>query len=153
MSSIAVPMTARIASVSAKQLVAKDRARAQKFLQGINPHGPKRTHEYRRKHHHGKRTYDVPVNALLNDSQVAEPAVAPELAGPLLAVALALAEPLRGAALVLTRTLTVLAPAQPTLVRMLPRNSLAAQLITSHRCHLHPSRRRRQPPTAVYALD
>jgi hypothetical protein len=53
MSAIALPLTVRVAGLSAKQLVAKDRARAQKFLAGVHPHGPARTHEYRRKHHHG----------------------------------------------------------------------------------------------------
>lgn len=47
--------TARFGGAQAKDIISRDRARAQKFLQGLHPHGPTRTHEYRLKHHHGTR--------------------------------------------------------------------------------------------------
>ena len=54
-----VPFITRVAAHSAKDILARDRARAQKILQGINPHGPVAFHEARRRrhghhhHHHG----------------------------------------------------------------------------------------------------
>ncbi|TFK88713.1 acid protease [Polyporus arcularius HHB13444] len=51
-----VPFVARIAGRHAKDILARDRARAQKIMLGINPHGPAAFHEARRRrhgHHHG----------------------------------------------------------------------------------------------------
>ncbi|KAI0766435.1 acid protease [Trametes elegans] len=51
-----VPFVSRIAGRHAKDIIARDKARAQKILQGINPHGPTAFHELRRRrhdHHHG----------------------------------------------------------------------------------------------------
>ncbi|RPD62286.1 acid protease [Lentinus tigrinus ALCF2SS1-6] len=52
-----IPFVTRIAGRHAKDILARDRARAQKIMQGINPHGPAAFHEARRRrhghHHHG----------------------------------------------------------------------------------------------------
>ncbi|KAI0648160.1 acid protease [Trametes meyenii] len=50
-----VPFVTRVAGRHAKDIIARDKARAQKILQGINPHGPAAFHELRgRRHgHHG----------------------------------------------------------------------------------------------------
>ncbi|KAI0632318.1 acid protease [Trametes polyzona] len=54
-----VPFVTRVAGRHAKDIIARDRARAQKIAQGINPHGPAAFHELRRRrhghhgHHHG----------------------------------------------------------------------------------------------------
>ncbi|KAH9847941.1 acid protease [Lenzites betulinus] len=52
-----VPFVSRVAGRHAKEILARDRARAQKIAQGINPHGPAAFHELRRRrhghHHHG----------------------------------------------------------------------------------------------------
>ncbi|TBU39183.1 acid protease [Dichomitus squalens] len=50
-----VPFITRVVAHSAKEILTRDRARAQKILQGINPHGPSAFHEARRRrhgHHH-----------------------------------------------------------------------------------------------------
>ncbi|KAI8994194.1 acid protease [Trametes punicea] len=59
-SSRSVPFVSRIAGRHAKDIIARDKARAQKIMQGINPHGPVAFHELRRRrhghhghHHHG----------------------------------------------------------------------------------------------------
>lgn len=49
-----VPFVTRVAGRHAKDIIARDRARAQKILQGINPHGPAAFHELRRRRHHGR---------------------------------------------------------------------------------------------------
>ena len=46
-----VPFLTRIAGRHAKEILTRDRARAQKILQGINPHGPAAFHEARRRRH------------------------------------------------------------------------------------------------------
>ncbi|KAI0670888.1 acid protease [Trametes maxima] len=46
-----VPFVTRVAGRHAKDIIARDRARAQKILQGINPHGPAAFHELRRRRH------------------------------------------------------------------------------------------------------
>ncbi|TFK52340.1 acid protease [Heliocybe sulcata] len=51
-----LPFTTRFAGRHAKEIVARDKARAQKFLAGLHPHGPAVFHEARRRrghHHHG----------------------------------------------------------------------------------------------------
>ncbi|KAH9936082.1 acid protease [Fomitopsis serialis] len=54
-----VPFSTRLSVGSAKELVARDKARAQKLLAGVRPHGPLAYHEERQKrsaarhHHHG----------------------------------------------------------------------------------------------------
>ncbi|EPQ54402.1 acid protease [Gloeophyllum trabeum ATCC 11539] len=59
MSSVAirtVPFTTRLRGLHAKEIVARDKARAQKFLAGLHPHGPAAFHEARRRrrgHGHG----------------------------------------------------------------------------------------------------
>ncbi|KAH9889765.1 acid protease [Cubamyces lactineus] len=54
-----VPFVSRVAGHHAKEILARDRARAQKIMQGINPHGPAAFHELRRRrhehHHHHHR--------------------------------------------------------------------------------------------------
>jgi len=53
-----VPFTTRLSQNGARDILARDRARAQKLLTGLHPHGPKafheakRLHEARKKHHH-----------------------------------------------------------------------------------------------------
>lgn len=54
-----IPFIARIASRHAKDILTRDRARAQKIIQNINPHGPaafrealRRRHEHHHHHHH-----------------------------------------------------------------------------------------------------
>lgn len=49
-----VPFVTRVAGRHAKDIIARDKARAQKILQGINPHGPAAFHELRRRRHHGR---------------------------------------------------------------------------------------------------
>lgn len=49
-----IPFVTRVAGRHAKDIIAGDRARAQKILQGINPHGPAAFHELRRRRHHGR---------------------------------------------------------------------------------------------------
>ncbi|KAL7280027.1 hypothetical protein ACG7TL_006441 [Trametes sanguinea] len=46
-----VPFVTRIAGHHAKDIIARDRARAQKIMRGINPHGPVAFHELRRRRH------------------------------------------------------------------------------------------------------
>ncbi|TFK52338.1 acid protease [Heliocybe sulcata] len=50
-----LPFTARLKGGHARDIVARDQARAQKFLAGLHPHGPVAFHEARRRrrHHHG----------------------------------------------------------------------------------------------------
>ncbi|KAI0354862.1 acid protease [Trametes cingulata] len=48
-----VPFVTRVAGRHAKDIIARDRARAQKIMQCINPHGPVAFHELRRRRHHG----------------------------------------------------------------------------------------------------
>ncbi|KAI0755096.1 acid protease [Daedaleopsis nitida] len=48
-----IPFVTRIAARHAKDIVARDRARAQKILQGINPHGPVSRRTSRHHGHHG----------------------------------------------------------------------------------------------------
>ncbi|KAI8994195.1 acid protease [Trametes punicea] len=48
-SSHTLPFVTRIAGRHAKDIIARDRARAQKIMQGINPHGPAASHELRRR--------------------------------------------------------------------------------------------------------
>ncbi|KAI0333691.1 acid protease [Cubamyces sp. BRFM 1775] len=54
-----VPFVSRVAGHHAKEILARDRARAQKIMQGINPHGPAAFHELRKRrhehHHHHHR--------------------------------------------------------------------------------------------------
>ncbi|KAI0826845.1 acid protease [Trametes gibbosa] len=58
-----VPFVTRVAGRHAKDILARDRARAQKIAQGINPHGPAAFHELRRRRHghhgHGSGGVDV----------------------------------------------------------------------------------------------
>lgn len=51
----ALPFAARVVATHARDILARDRQRAQKLLAGINPHGPARFHELRKRggHHHG----------------------------------------------------------------------------------------------------
>ncbi|KAI0661988.1 acid protease [Cubamyces menziesii] len=44
-----VPFVSRVAGHHAKEILARDRARAQKIMQGVNPHGPAAFHELRRR--------------------------------------------------------------------------------------------------------
>ncbi|OJT15186.1 Polyporopepsin [Trametes pubescens] len=53
-----VPFVTRVAGRHAKDIIARDRARAQKILQGINPHGPAAFHELRRRRHHGRHGHE-----------------------------------------------------------------------------------------------
>ncbi|KAI0032786.1 aspartic peptidase domain-containing protein [Vararia minispora EC-137] len=58
MSTKSVRFAANVAETGARQILARDRARAQKFLAGIQPHGPVAFHtqELRRRRHHHKHT-------------------------------------------------------------------------------------------------
>ncbi|OBZ71216.1 Polyporopepsin [Grifola frondosa] len=47
------PFASRITASHAKDILARDRARAQKLLLGLHPHGPAAFREARRKRHHG----------------------------------------------------------------------------------------------------
>ena len=49
-----VPFTSRIVSRNAREILARDRERAQKLLAGVHPHGPLAVRELRsRRHRHG----------------------------------------------------------------------------------------------------
>ena len=49
-----VPFTSRVVSRNAREILARDRERAQKLLAGVHPHGPAAVHELRaRRHRHG----------------------------------------------------------------------------------------------------
>ncbi|CCM04929.1 uncharacterized protein FIBRA_07126 [Fibroporia radiculosa] len=50
-----LPFSSRLTFASAKELIATDKARAQKLLQGINPHGPLALYESRRRRHEHER--------------------------------------------------------------------------------------------------
>ncbi|KAF7298759.1 Acid protease [Mycena indigotica] len=47
------PFSARVASSGAQDILAKDRARAQKLLAGLSPHGPAAFHKAKDRHRHG----------------------------------------------------------------------------------------------------
>ena len=53
MSRTALPFTSRIVAQHAKDILIRDKARAQKLLAGLNPHGPVQFRK--RGHHHGHR--------------------------------------------------------------------------------------------------
>lgn len=46
-----LPFTSRVVARSGKEMVARDRDRAQKLLAGMHPHGPLHFRERRRRHH------------------------------------------------------------------------------------------------------
>ncbi|GJE88453.1 pepsin-like aspartic proteases [Phanerochaete sordida] len=55
-----IPFVGRIAARHGKDIIARDRARAQKMLEAVRPHGPLGVHELRKRHgnhhhHHGGR--------------------------------------------------------------------------------------------------
>lgn len=55
---MSVPFAARIVTSNAREILARDRARAQKLLAGLHPHGPAAFHkqELRKRHpHHHKK--------------------------------------------------------------------------------------------------
>ena len=57
MASHTVPFASRIVASSAREMLARDRARAQKIMSGMHPHGPVAIRELRerRRHHHEHR--------------------------------------------------------------------------------------------------
>jgi hypothetical protein len=48
-----VPFTTRLTQNGARDILARDRARAKKLLSGLHPHGPAAFHEARKRRHHG----------------------------------------------------------------------------------------------------
>jgi hypothetical protein len=55
-----VPFTTRLTQGGARDILARDRARAKKLLSGLHPHGPAAFHEARKRRHHGhNRRHDV----------------------------------------------------------------------------------------------
>lgn len=53
----ALPFATHLRIGSGKELVARDKARAQKLLAGVRPHGPLAFHEERRKREHERREH------------------------------------------------------------------------------------------------
>jgi len=52
-----VPFTTRLSHKGAKDILARDQARAKKLLSGLHPHGPAAFHEARKRRHHGHHHY------------------------------------------------------------------------------------------------
>jgi hypothetical protein len=59
----ALPLTIRFSSGGAKELLARDRARAQKLLAGKHPHGPVAFHEAKRSRHHHRHHHGTPFSS------------------------------------------------------------------------------------------
>nr|GAT49303.1 acid protease [Mycena chlorophos] len=58
-----IPITTRIASAaSAGNILARDQARARKFLQGVGPFGPKIHHQRKHHHHHKHEFQELAAN-------------------------------------------------------------------------------------------
>lgn len=54
-----IPFATRVTKKHAQDIIAHDKARAQKLLQGLHPHGPKVFFEARRhRHHHGHHGHE-----------------------------------------------------------------------------------------------
>src|ERR1700734_762129 len=52
-----VPFTTRLTQNGARDILARDQARAKKLLSGLHPHGPAAFHEARKRRHHGHHHY------------------------------------------------------------------------------------------------